>query len=143
MTSRTISFDVSEDSPARFAADLRALQRAAGDLTGVALANHARLSKTVVADALAGRRLPSERTVALLAPALGSDVDALVERRNALHTRMTHPPAVSSPVAAAAPDTGPDRAPRMLDLRTAILLCAASSAATGVAAVAAMLAFSP
>jgi len=93
--------DVSEDSADsvdRFAAHLRRLQREAGDLTGVALAHHARLSKTVVADALAGKKLPSERTIARLAVVLGSDAAELIERRNALHAQMSRSTIIVSPI---------------------------------------------
>jgi hypothetical protein len=99
MTIHVPTASISSDSTSRFAADLRELQRTSGDLTGVALAHQAQLSKTVVADALAGKKLPSERTVAHLARALGCDGAVLIDRRNALYEQLTRATTSLSPIA--------------------------------------------
>ena len=51
------------DSIARFAADLRLLRVAAGSPTLAHLQHTTGISRTVLSDALAGKSLPSARTV--------------------------------------------------------------------------------
>lgn len=72
------------DSPERFAADLRALRRQAGDPTLAALDRQTGISKSVLSDAFAGKALPTERTVEGIAAALGVDPAGWLDRRRAL-----------------------------------------------------------
>ncbi|WP_181064297.1 helix-turn-helix transcriptional regulator [Pseudoclavibacter sp. AY1F1] len=72
------------DSPSSFATDLQALREQAGKPTIMRLADETGISKSVVGDAFAGNRLPTEKTVAGLVRALGADPDPWLERRSAL-----------------------------------------------------------
>lgn len=75
------------DTVERFAADLRDLRFSAGDPTLAALSDRTGVSKSVISDALAGRRLPTERTVSKLVEAFGGDRAAWIARRGALAPR--------------------------------------------------------
>ena len=77
------------DTIGKFAGDLRELRRNSGDPTLAALSARTNISKSVISDALTGRRLPSERTVAKLADSLGSDRAIWVERRRKLDPKAT------------------------------------------------------
>lgn len=75
------------DSLEQFATDLRELRLQAGNPTLGALHARTQISKSVLSDALAGRKLPTERTVASLAEALGADRGMWIARRSALDPR--------------------------------------------------------
>lgn len=81
-----------DDSVERFAADLRELRLAAGDAKLVALSDRVGVSKSVLSEALTGRRLPTERTVIKLVEELGGNREAWVTRRNALDPRTAPGP---------------------------------------------------
>ncbi len=83
------------DSVATFAADLRSVRLRAGNPTLVALATLTGISKSVLSDAMAGRRLPTEKTTTLLAEALGEDPAPWVSRR----TLLASAPPTSAPTA--------------------------------------------
>lgn len=80
------------DTVAAFAADLRAVRLRAGNPTLVALAALTGISKSVLSDAMAGRRLPTEKTTILLAEALAEDPAEWVRRRTRLLTGQTAEP---------------------------------------------------
>lgn len=67
-----------------FARTLRDLRESAGNPTLEAMARRTSISKSVLSDAFAGKRLPTERTVAGVVGALGGDVDDFVARRAAI-----------------------------------------------------------
>lgn len=69
---------------ARFAADLRRLRLDAGSPTLASLQHDTGVSRTVLSEAFAGRRVPSERTVDALVRACGADPAPWLERRQAL-----------------------------------------------------------
>ncbi|WP_102509402.1 helix-turn-helix domain-containing protein [Sanguibacter massiliensis] len=71
-----------------FAAELSELRAAAGRPTLVALERRTGVSKTVLSDAFAGRRLPTERTVEAIASALDADVAEWTRRRRELEDSM-------------------------------------------------------
>lgn len=75
------------DSVEQFATDLRDLRLQAGNPTLGALHTRTQISKSVLSEALSGRKLPTERTVASLAEALGADRGMWIARRNALDPR--------------------------------------------------------
>lgn len=79
------------DSVERFAADLRELRLNAGDPTLAALSDRTGISKSVISEALSGRKLPTERTVAKLADALDGDRDIWIARRRSLDPRSVVP----------------------------------------------------
>ncbi|WP_353708540.1 helix-turn-helix domain-containing protein [Cellulosimicrobium sp. ES-005] len=74
------------DTLDEFVRDLRALRARAGDPTLEALARRTGVSKSVLSDALAGKRLPTARTVEALVRELGGDVGVFVARRSDLDT---------------------------------------------------------
>lgn len=122
------------DSPSQFAADLQALRERAGKPIIMKLADETGISKTVVGDAFAGTRLPSEKTVERLVKALGAEPAEWLERRNKLAalagtdtSQLTDQPAqqqaqsdgagkagagFTSPPAASAPDSAAAKAPQ-------------------------------
>lgn len=71
-----------------FAAALSELRTAAGRPTLVALERRTGVSKTVLSDAFAGRRLPTERTVEAIASALDADVAEWTRRRRELEESL-------------------------------------------------------
>ena len=75
-----------------FAAALSELRAAAGRPTLVALERRTGVSKTVLSDAFAGRRLPTERTVEAIASALDADVAEWTRRRRELEESMRPQP---------------------------------------------------
>lgn len=75
------------NSVAAFALALSELRRQAGSPTLDALASTTGVSKSVLSDAFAGRRLPTENTVRRLAEALGGDHQEWVSRRLRLDPR--------------------------------------------------------
>lgn len=75
-----------------FAAALSELRGAAGRPTLVALERRTGVSKTVLSDAFAGRRLPTERTVEAIASALDADVGEWTRRRRELEESMRPQP---------------------------------------------------
>ncbi|WP_029089721.1 DUF2690 domain-containing protein [Brevibacterium album] len=87
-----------QDTPERFAADLRALRAAAGQPTLMALSGRTegKASKTTLSDALRGRKKPSEHTVRCLVAALGGDEDEWVTRWWALYGQESAAEADSS-----------------------------------------------
>lgn len=117
------------DSIEQFARDLRALKHEAGDPTLGSLSERTGISKSVLSEALSGRRAPTERTVRHLTAALGSSPDGWVQRHNRL-TRtpgVTQKPPLSSPTETAPPpDTPEGRLPR-----SQLILVAAVSATVG------------
>jgi len=72
------------DTVARFADDLRSLRRDAGGPSLAELSETTSISKSVLSDAFAGRRLPTEHTVRRVVPALDGDAAAWIQRRLAL-----------------------------------------------------------
>ncbi|MBD9698751.1 DUF2690 domain-containing protein [Flavimobilis sp. GY10621] len=71
-----------------FAAALSELRTAAGRPTLVALERRTGVSKTVLSDAFAGRRLPTERTVEAIASVLDADVAEWTRRRRELEESL-------------------------------------------------------
>lgn len=92
------------DSVEQFATDLRDLRLQAGNPTLGALHTRTQISKSVLSEALSGRKLPTERTVASLAEALGADRGMWIARRNALDPRT--PPLAGSQLNSRAPVGG-------------------------------------
>lgn len=88
------------DSVSAFAEDLRTLRHDAGNPTLSRIEREAHVSKSIVSEALAGKRLPSERTVRSVVGLLGGDVPSWVARRNAL---AAVPVATGAPVQDPAP----------------------------------------
>jgi len=80
--------DASRASVEAFAAALSELRGAAGRPTLVSLERRTGVSKTVLSDAFAGRRLPTERTVEAIATALDADVAEWVCRRRELEESL-------------------------------------------------------
>lgn len=79
--------DPSKDSVHSFAIDLQTLRIESGNPTLVTLAGKTGVSKSVISDAFAGRRLPTQNTVVALVTALGGELKPWVERRQALDPR--------------------------------------------------------
>lgn len=79
------------DSAERFAHDLRELRTAVGNPTLVNLAEVTGVSKSVISDALAGNRLPTENTVGALVEALGGNREEWLTRRLALDPKAQRP----------------------------------------------------
>lgn len=79
-----MSAEAKSDSVEKLAADLRELRASAGHPTLLALARRTGISKSVLSDAFAGKRLPTERTVAAVVGEFAGDVEAFVGRRAAL-----------------------------------------------------------
>ncbi|WP_068483005.1 helix-turn-helix domain-containing protein [Pseudoclavibacter helvolus] len=117
------------DSPSSFASDLQALREQAGKPTIMRLANETGISKSVVGDAFAGNRLPTEKTVARLVKALGAEPDAWLERRSALATLASAEASpFAEPSAASAPEDAEAGAPTELPLRASATLMPPPSA---------------
>lgn len=72
------------DSIAEFAAALRALRLEAGSPTLSRLQHETRISRSVLSEAFAGRRLPSARTVDGIVRIFAADGGAWVRRRDAI-----------------------------------------------------------
>ncbi|MDQ1131362.1 helix-turn-helix transcriptional regulator [Microbacterium sp. SORGH_AS_0888] len=85
------------DSVSAFALDLAELRRSAGSPTLDTLAGTTGVSKSVLSDAFAARRLPTENTVRRLTEALGADHAEWVTRRLALDPRSAAPAADDPP----------------------------------------------
>lgn len=86
------SLDSASSSPAtdsieQFGEDLRGLRRRNGNQTLAALSNTTHVSKSVLSDAFAGRRLPTENTVVRILEVLGEDPAPWIRRRNELDPR--------------------------------------------------------
>ena len=75
------------DSLEQFASDLRQLRFKSGNPTLEALSIRTSISKSVLSEALSGRRLPTERTVTLLVQTLEGDTSAWLKRRHHLDPR--------------------------------------------------------
>lgn len=103
------------DSVERFAADLRKLRLGAGSPTFKRLQTQTGVSRTVLSEALAGRQLPSPRTLEGIVRACGGASDAWLDRRDALADRDR----VSSAASATASRRG-----HAVSRRAAILLAA-------------------
>lgn len=73
-----------QDTVEQFAADLRKLRIAAGTPTYEVLSSQTGISKSVLAAAFSGKSVPSARTVAAVTRAFGAEMDAWLERRDAL-----------------------------------------------------------
>ncbi len=82
---------MSVESLDEFAHALRELRREAGDATLAKLSMQTGISKSVISEALMGRKLPTERTVSKLAVAFGANQDEWVRRRRALDVRVSAP----------------------------------------------------
>ena len=80
-----------DDSVDSFAQDLRALREKAGTPTLADLGERAELSRSVLSNAFAGQRLPTETTVRRLVAALGEESGPWVIRRDALDPRRQNP----------------------------------------------------
>lgn len=119
------------DSIEAFAIDLRALRSARGEPTLMALGAATGVSKSVIADAFAGKRLPTERTVRALLLHFGEEPRPWLVRRTALATPATP----DAPV--------PPTAPRLVTLRTTILVAAATAVVVAAVSVGVMLAVVP
>ena len=72
------------DTLGRFAADLRELRHTSGNPTLQSLSLTTHVSKSVLSDAFAGKRMPSANTVRRLAQALDADEEAWERRRERL-----------------------------------------------------------
>lgn len=119
-------------SVVEFASALSALRSAAGRPTLAALERRTGVSKTVLSDAFAGRRLPTERTVEAIAAVLGADVGDWTRRRRVLEESMR-------PQLTAAPATQPYQ---VVPMRAA-LWAAVAAFALGVGGTAAVVAVVP
>ncbi|KTR94867.1 hypothetical protein NS220_07565 [Microbacterium testaceum] len=84
------------DTIARFAADLAALRSSSGAPSLAEMSRTTGISKSVLSDAFAGRRLPTEHTLRALVPALGGDVAPWLARRVALDPRYRAQPETAS-----------------------------------------------
>lgn len=105
--------DRSNDSVNQFASDLRRLRLEADNPTLARLQAETGISRTVVSEALAGRQLPSARTVDGIVRVCGGDVPSWLDRRDALAGRTITD---SAPVA-----TSPSRS---ISRRAAALIAA-------------------
>lgn len=130
------------DSPSKFNADLQQLREQAGKPTIMKLATETGISKTVVGDAFAGSRLPTEKTVDRLVRALGAEPRPWLDRRSALAALTTAESAPSVPQssadepgatgtsgltnAEAAPRTGTDEPTGISKRRLVTTACAAA-----------------
>lgn len=99
------------DTIERFAADLAALRALSGAPSLAQMSRTTGISKSVLSDAFAGRRLPTEHTIRALVPALGGEVAPWLARRATLDPRYrAHADTASGPSLAperAAPATPP------------------------------------
>jgi len=68
------------DSIAQFAADLRALRRAAGDPILDVMARRCGIGRTVLSNAFRGQSLPTKNTVVAIVAMLGDDQDQWIQR---------------------------------------------------------------
>lgn len=117
------------DSIEAFAADLRALRRAAGDPTLHALSSRTGVSKSVIADAFVGKKLPTERTVVAIVQAIGGNEQELLARRTALDPRRASAP-LPDPTTE---EAHPGRGGRSVSLRATVLIaCAAAIVSTSI-----------
>ncbi|MFK0254995.1 helix-turn-helix domain-containing protein [Streptomyces sp. NPDC090445] len=113
--------DPDRDPLARFAHDLRELRRQAGSPPYRRLATRAHYSASTLAEAAAGKRLPSAAVLAAFVNACGGDAEEWEQRRIATHRLITAPTPAPTPAspgpgsvpAAAAPalPADPDRPP--------------------------------
>lgn len=83
--------ELATDSITQFANDLRELRLAAGDPTLATLESRTGISKSVISDAFAGRRLPTQKTVGRLVDALGGDRTQWLTRRASLDPKAGAP----------------------------------------------------
>ncbi|WP_156762099.1 helix-turn-helix domain-containing protein [Microbacterium karelineae] len=81
----------SGDTVQAFAADLSSLRASAGGPTLARLSERTGISKSVLSEAFAGRRLPSENTVRRLTAALDAPEGEWVARRTTLDPRLADP----------------------------------------------------
>ncbi|GAB2474709.1 DUF2690 domain-containing protein [Xylanimonas ulmi] len=117
------------DTIAQVASDLRDLRMGAGNPTLEALAHRTGVSKTVLSDAFAGKRLPSERTVTAVVGLFGGDVASFAARRAALEANVRLPEALAA-MAAGAPSgdaAAPERARRTVSAVAATWLAVAAA----------------
>lgn len=120
------------DSPEAFAADLRALRRAAGDPTLAALSARTGISKSVLSEALTGRRLPTERTVVKLVEAFTADPGPWIARRGSLASRAVASSATQETADPADDGARPGWRSRRLALWQTLAIAAASAALAAV-----------
>lgn len=120
------------DSVAAFTHDLAELRRASGSPTLDTLTRLTGVSKSVLSDAFAGRRLPTENTVRRLTEALGGDHVAWVARRLALDPRSATPDAPPD----AAPESTAPRRPSPLARPVTLGTFLAGIAATAIVSIA-------
>ncbi|RKR73534.1 helix-turn-helix domain-containing protein [Frondihabitans australicus] len=116
-----------DDTTAAFAADLRTLRHDAGNPTLGQIERESGVSKSVVSDALAGRKLPSARTVRGVVAACGGDaavVGEWVARRDALASATSRDPEPDDQAAQEQADT--PRGARVVRLSTALVAAAAA-----------------
>jgi hypothetical protein len=105
----------STDSIAEFAAALRALRLDAESPTLTKLQHDTGISRSVLSEAFAGKRLPSARTVDRIVRALDGDSAEWVRRRDGLAATLTEPESTVN-------DSAPARtAPSAWPRRTALL----------------------
>lgn len=114
------------DTISTFATDLRELRLKAGDPTLAALESRTGISKSVISDAFAGRRLPTEKTVGQLVDAIGGNRAQWLERRAALDPKSQLPARVTQ----LPESTAGTR--RTVSLLTTVLVAAGSAAVTAV-----------
>ncbi len=118
------------DSIARFASDLRMLRVAAGSPTLAHLQHETGISRTVISDALAGKHLPSARTVAGIVRACGADPVEWLRRRDRLVPKLTvEDETADAPMEAAA--TGPRMRSRSWGVAILIAVAAFAIGAAG------------
>jgi hypothetical protein len=116
MTAGTSEDPPEEDSVGAFGRDLRLLRLDAGSPTYGAIARTANLSKSIVADAFGGVRLPTERTLHGIVSALDEATEPWLVRRAALAESRRRSPEQPEQ------GTGPGSARRPRWLRSAALL---------------------
>lgn len=132
MTEIAVSTDRSPDdddgdSVAAFSAALRDLRSAAGDPTLAALSARTGISKSVLSEALTGRRLPTERTVMKLVAEFGGDRAQWRARRDALDPRY------ALAMAGTEPESPPPAAARRFSLVQTALIAVGAAAVAAVA----------
>lgn len=114
------------DSISEFAAALRALRLEAESPTLSKLQHDTDISRSVLSDAFAGKRLPSARTVDRIVRALDGDAGEWIRRRDALAATMAAPEGqVSDPAPVV---SNPRSAPHSVSRRSAAWVAAASFA---------------
>lgn len=122
--------DRSEDSIQLFAADLRRLRLDSDNPTLARLHTETGISRSVLSEALAGRQLPSARTVSGIVRACGADAEGWLDRRDLLAGRGNPPADSDSPSAKVVDGRLSRRAAGMLAIGAFVIGVATSAVTT-------------